>query len=145
MKMGLMLTIFFLGFSQELTFWETDLALAKEKAQKENKFILLNFSGSDWCANCIKLKKDLFDSDTFARFSQSALILLNADFPSKKKNSLSPEQKLKNESLADTYNPEGIFPLTLILDSTGKVMGEMKHPCPSANDYIESINKVMSQ
>lgn len=139
MKLGLLLTVL-LFFTSPIP-WETDISKAKERANNEQKIILLHFSGSDWCANCIKLKKELFETDTFAAFSKANLILVNADFPTKKKNKQSPTLKLNNEKLAQWYNPQGIFPLTILLDKNGKVLGQMKYPCNSKEEYIESINK----
>ena len=49
--------------------WETDFEFAKERALKEHKFILLNFSGSDWCVPCINLRRELFDDPAFKEFS----------------------------------------------------------------------------
>lgn len=102
--------------------WETDIEVAKKKAKQEHKFVLLNFSGSDWCGPCIRLHDEIFESSNFKNFADSNLVLINADFPRKKKNQLPAEQKSKNNSLADKYNPQGIFPYTVLLDESGKVL-----------------------
>jgi thioredoxin-related protein len=102
--------------------WETDFEKAKQIAADQHKLILLNFSGSDWCGPCIRLHNEIFDSNAFTGFADSSLILLNADFPRLKKNQLLKEQQQKNEQLADTYNPKGNFPYTVLLDASGKVI-----------------------
>lgn len=102
--------------------WETDYNTASKLAKENHKFILLNFSGSDWCAPCVATRKDYFESDAFSAMADKELVLLNADFPRKKKNQLSDEQTKKNEALAEKYNKEGTFPLTLLLDANGKVI-----------------------
>ncbi len=102
--------------------WETDFDTAKQKAQQEHKFILLNFSGSDWCVPCINLRREIFESPSFKEFADNNLVLLNADFPRQKKNQLSKDQQKKNDQLADKYNPGGSFPFTLLLDTGGKVV-----------------------
>jgi thioredoxin-related protein len=99
--------------------WEHDLSTAKAQAAKEHKYILLNFSGSDWCIPCIRLHNEIFESGYFAQFAADNLVLVNADFPRKNKNQLSKEQQKLNEALADKYNPKGSFPYTLLLDSEG--------------------------
>ncbi|MBL7733325.1 MAG: thioredoxin family protein [Chitinophagaceae bacterium] len=104
------------------TGWETDLDTAKEKAKKQDKYILLNFSGSDWCIPCIRMHKNIFESPDFTAYADSNLILVNADFPRLKKNGLSKDQQKKNDKLAEKYNPEGNFPLTLLMDKEGKVI-----------------------
>lgn len=102
--------------------WHTNLEEAKQVAGREHKFILLNFSGSDWCGPCIKMKKEVFESEEFLSLAQEKLVLIRADFPRQKKNQLSAEQKAHNEALAEKYNPGGKFPFTLLLDENGNVI-----------------------
>jgi len=102
--------------------WLNDFTEAKNLSKEKHEYILLNFSGSDWCSGCIKMHKDIFGSDVFQQYAQDHLVLLNADFPRSKKNSLSADQQQKNNALADKYNAEGEFPLTVLLNSDGKVI-----------------------
>jgi thioredoxin-related protein len=120
--------------------WETDFSTAQKIAKEERKFILLNFSGSDWCAPCVATRKDYFDSEAFANMAKDNLVLLNADFPRKKKNQLSEEQTKKNEALAEKYNKEGSFPLTLLLDTNGKVIKYWKgKPEATVDGWVTEI------
>jgi len=100
--------------------WLSNFQSAKQSANEQHKLILLNFSGSDWCAPCIKMKAEVFESESFSTIANKHLVLLRADFPRLKKNQLPAEQLAQNESLADAYNPEGKFPLTVLLDANGK-------------------------
>ena len=104
------------------THWETDFDNAKKTANEKHQLILLNFSGSDWCGPCIVLRKDYFESQAFADFADQNLVLVNADFPRKKKNIASTEQVKRNEALAEKYNKNGNFPFTLLLDANGEVL-----------------------
>jgi thioredoxin-related protein len=108
-----------LGTSTE---WLTNFDQAKMAAAKEDKCILLNFSGSDWCGPCIKMKKEVFESEAFQSLANDKLVLVRADFPRQKRNQLSKEQIRHNEALAEKYNPDGKFPLTLLLDQDGKLL-----------------------
>jgi thioredoxin-related protein len=92
------------------------------KAKQEHKKVLLYFSGSDWCAPCIKFKKTFIQNEAFQSFASENLIVVNADFPRLKKNALSAEQTTENEKLADKYNANGIFPLVFVLDENGKIL-----------------------
>lgn len=92
------------------------------QAKQEHKKVLLYFSGSDWCAPCIKFKKTFIQNEAFQTFASENLIVFNADFPRLKKNALTAEQTTENEKIADKYNPNGIFPLVLVLDENGKVI-----------------------
>ncbi len=109
-------------FLASLTNWGTDMEEAKKQAKDEHKYILLNFSGSDWCGPCIRLHKEIFGSDEFKTFADQKLVLVNADFPRLKKNQLSKEQQAKNDKLADKYNSQGNFPYTVLLNEEGKVV-----------------------
>jgi len=104
------------------TDWHYNLEDAKQIAKKEHKYILLNFSGSDWCGPCMRMRKEIFDSKIFKEMASSDLVLVNADFPRKKKNQLTAEQKKINNELADKYDGQGNFPYTLLLDSDGEII-----------------------
>ena len=120
MKVKLLLLLpLFLSLQNE---WHNSLEEAKNIAQKEHKYILLNFSGSDWCGPCIRMRKEFFESPVFKEMADSELILVNADFPRNKKNQPSATQQKINDEMADKYNSQGKFPYTLLLDSNGKVL-----------------------
>lgn len=102
--------------------WLNDFDQAKNLSKEKHEYILLNFSGSDWCSGCIKMHRDIFESTVFQQYAQEHLVLLNADFPRSKKNALPADIQKKNDALADKYNQEGSFPLTVLLDSDGKLI-----------------------
>ena len=116
-----MLSLFFTASIAAIN-WQPNIAVAKAKAKVENKLVLLNFSGSDWCGPCIRLKKEILETEQFACVADTALFLVNADFPRLSKNKLDKNKVSENESLAEMYNPAGEFPLTLLLDADGKVL-----------------------
>lgn len=128
--MKLLTILFLLTFST--TEWTTDFSKAKTEASAKSKYILLNFSGSDWCGPCMKLKKEILDSEEFLKFAEDKLVLVRADFPRNKKNRLSPEQTQQNEALAEKYNHEGKFPLTVLINADGKVVKIWDGYSPSA-------------
>src|SRR5215218_2370430 len=96
--------------------WLSNIEQAKTEAIRSHKYILLNFSGSDWCGPCIRMHKEIFESEVFGKYAEQNLVLVNADFPQLRKHQLSKEQTKQNEVLADKYNPGGKFPFTVILD-----------------------------
>ncbi len=125
--------------------WLSDFETAKTNAAADHKYILLNFSGSDWCAPCIKLKREVFESDAFAAIAEKKLILLRADFPRAKKNQLSKEQTKHNEALAEKYNPNGKFPLTVLLDANGKIIKEWDgYAFASQDKFIAELDQALS-
>src|SRR5580693_5347586 len=102
MKMMIMLVMPLFIFS--LGEWLHNLEDAKKIAKTDHKYILLNFSGSDWCGPCIRMRKELFETDGFKKMADSELILVNADFPRNKKNQPSESQQKINDGMADMHN-----------------------------------------
>lgn len=123
--------------------WETDIDKAKQSAKSSNKLIILNFSGSDWCGPCIRMHKEIFGSPAFEQYASNNLVMVNADFPRLRKNQLAPAQQTKNDKLADQYNKEGKFPMTVLLDAEGKVLKSWEGlPHLSPEEFINEIKAV---
>jgi thioredoxin-related protein len=120
--------------------WKINFDEAKQTATKENKNILLVFSGSDWCAPCIKLDNVVWKSEAFKLESEKIWVIYKADFPKKKANQLSAELTESNKRLAEKYNRSGSFPLVVLLDKTGKLIGMTGFKNISATEYIELIH-----
>ena len=124
--------------------WETNWKEASAKATKTNHNIVLVFSGSDWCAPCIKLDQNIWQSPEFQHYADTHWILLRADFPRKKGNKLSAEQTAENAKLAEKYNQNGYFPLVVILNCNGEVLGTTGYKNVSADDYIKILKGLES-
>jgi len=124
--------------------WQTDLKTAENNAAKDHKNIILVFQGSDWCAPCMKLEKQVWSTDEFKSYAKSNFVMLKADFPKRKKNALSEEQQAKNDKLAQKYNAEGYFPLVVILDENGKVIGKTGYKDLKPSEYIKHLNSFKS-
>ncbi len=135
----LLFLFIFCNFSINAQDWQTDFEKSKEIAKDKNQNIILVFSGSDWCAPCIKLENNIWKSNEFKDYSKDNFVLLKADFPRKKKNKLSKDQEAKNSILAEKYNTRGFFPLVVILNSSGKVLGTTGYKYVSPKEYIEIL------
>ncbi|GAA4777236.1 MULTISPECIES: thioredoxin family protein [Flavobacterium] len=120
---------------EKLTF---DQSLSK--AQTEHKNVMLFFSGSDWCAPCVKFKKQFVLTDTFKSFADSNLVVYNADFPRQKKNQLPKEVAEENGKLAEKYNSKGYFPMILLLNEKGDVLKKWEQlPTETLEQFIEKL------
>ncbi|ALL06241.1 thiol-disulfide isomerase [Pedobacter sp. PACM 27299] len=120
--------------------WTSSFTEAQQKAKTSHQLILINFSGSDWCGPCIRLRKEILESETFETYAKDHLILLRADFPRQKKNQLSAAQVKLNEALAEKYNPDGKFPYTLLVDENGKVLKSWDgYPNESPEKFVQQI------
>ena len=103
--------------------WQTDYAKALETAKCQNKRVLLDFTGSDWCGPCIELRKRVFSKPEFRAYADKNLVLVEIDYPQRKKQSA--ELKKQNEKLSAQYGiEEKGFPTIVLLDSTGKILRE---------------------
>jgi len=120
--------------------WGTDFEKARDVAKQEHKYILLNFSGSDWCGPCIKLHEQVFESQLFKEMAGNDLVLINADFPRLKKNQLPKEKQQQNDHLADLYNAKGSFPLTVLLTADGKLVKAWEgFPANGPEEFVREV------
>ena len=106
--------------SAEDTVWLTSVPAAQAQAKSENKIVLMDFTGSDWCPWCIKFKKDVLDTPEFQAYAAKNVVLVELDFPSKKK--LSDDLKKSNAALKEKYGIDG-FPTQIVLNKDGKEIG----------------------
>jgi thioredoxin-related protein len=120
--------------------WEPSFDAAKAKAEREGKNIVLTFAGSDWCIPCMKLEKTIWSSQDFMNYAKDHFVLYRADFPKRKANALPKEQQEVNDKLAETYNKQGLFPLVLVLDKNGKVLGSTGFKNVSPKEYITLLH-----
>jgi protein disulfide-isomerase len=100
--------------------WGTDLPKALVQAKADNKMVLLDFTGSDWCGWCIKFDKDTLSQDKFAEYAKTHLELVTVDFPNKKPQS--DALKAANKALGEKYGVDG-YPTFVVLDADGKEIG----------------------
>ena len=101
--------------------WITSYKDALAKAKKEKKVVLADFTGSDWCGWCIKLKDEVFSKPEFQEWAKEHVVLLELDFPKKKQ--LSDELKKQNEELAKEFGIQG-YPTIVFIDPKGKKVGK---------------------
>lgn len=119
--------------------WLTNFDEAKEVAAEQGRSIVLVFQGSDWCAPCIKLDREVWSTEEFQDFAKEHFVMLQADFPRKKQNALPDEQQEHNKKLAERYNKNGYFPFVVVLSKEGEVIGETGYQKMTPREYIELL------
>ncbi len=120
--------------------WLTNFEKAQKIAQKENKPMLLLFTGSDWCPPCKAMHRDLFTNDEFIKLSKK-FVLVFVDFPKRKQ--LSPEQREHNYRLASKYHRGGV-PTMVFLKPSGEIISKISgylYGKPGRN--IQAMKKVL--
>jgi thioredoxin-related protein len=126
-------------------FWQTDYQQAIEQAKKEEKTIMLYFSGSDWCRPCIIWKKEVFDTESFQSYAGSKLVAVKLDFPRLKKNKLPTAQLEQNETLAMKYNNDGVFPMVVFLNGDGSVLAKSGYRSGGPDEFIKYVEYILAK
>ena len=140
MKNSLFLGVFlFISLGIQSQNWHTDLDEAKTMASQNNQKIILVFKGSDWCAPCIKLEREVLSTEHFRTYAKDHFVLLEADFPKRKKNALPDDLQKKNNELAERYNKRGVFPFVVVLDKDGNVLGETGYFKTTPEAYVTHL------
>jgi len=97
--------------------WGEDFAAAQKAAAAGDKFILLAFSGSDWCGWCVKMDKEVYSDKKFIRAAKKDFELVLIDSP-QDKSILSPLAKKQNPGLLKKYGIRG-FPCSILVHPDG--------------------------
>lgn len=126
------------AFGSALEGWSTDLDKALEKAKTENKALLVEFTGSDWCPPCIAMRKNVFSKKEFVDAASKNFILVELDFPKGDK-----ELKEKNQPFAEKYKIEG-FPTVILLNSEGKEFNRFfASQYPNTDEFLKHLDNAL--
>jgi len=128
--------------AEETAGWKTDFEKASAKAKAEGKYILIDFSGSDWCGWCVKLDKEVFSKKAFRAYADENLVLMLADFPRNKSNQSEAVQK-QNKALAEKFGVQG-FPTVYILDPNGTPIDKTGYQDGGPEAYVAYIKKAIA-
>ncbi len=138
----------YIAQAQELN-WYTDMSKATEVSLKENKPLLLFFTGSDWCGWCIKLQKDVLKTNEFATWATQNVILVELDYPRSKPQDAAI--KTQNQQLAQTFGIQGYPTVWLVNPAKGKDnkvnltgLGSLGYD-KSASNWITNANTFLAK
>jgi len=124
-----------------LTIWHESFEEAQAASRESGKPILADFTGSDWCTWCIKLKNDVFETSEFKKWASENVILVELDYP--KRGIQSPAIRRQNAELKDRYAIKG-YPTVLLLDSEGERLGKLGY-MKSPSDWISKAESFLSK
>jgi protein disulfide-isomerase len=120
--------------------WENNLDKAIDQAKKENKVVLVNFTGSDWCIWCKRLSSEVFQQKEFKEYADESLVLVMLDFP--RNIDQSEDTQAYNRDLAQKYGIQG-FPTILIFNGDGKLVGQTGYQPGGPDKYIDHIKSYL--
>jgi protein disulfide-isomerase len=138
---GLLACVALLQARAEDLNWMTDLPKAQAQAKKEDKLVLLDFTGSDWCIWCKRLNQNVFSKQEFADYAKKHLVLVEVDFPRAKEQSA--EQKKANQALSEKYKIQG-YPTIIVLNKEGKQVGQLNY-MDNPKAFIDELDKLKKQ
>lgn len=121
--------------------WLTDFEEAKKQAKEKGVPILVDFTGSDWCGWCIKLKKEVFSQEAFQAYAKDNLVLLELDFPRRKE--IPAETRKQNEALMKEFGIRG-FPTILLVDAEGKELDRTGYRRGGAEKYVDHLKELLA-
>jgi len=122
--------------------WTEDYAAAKTQAAEQNKDLLLDFTGSDWCGWCIKLVEEVFSKDEFKTYADDHFVLVELDFP-RDKSKISDETQAQNTKLQQQFGVRG-FPTIILTDEEGRPYAKTGYQRGGPEAYVAHLEKLKS-
>ena len=120
--------------------WLTDIQAAMKQAEKQNKDILMDFTGSDWCIWCTRLSKEVFNTEDFQKEVPKNFILVELDFP-QDASKISAETKKQNEEWSQKLGVEG-FPTIFLTDAKGLPYAQTGYQPGGAKKYLAHLDEL---
>jgi len=121
--------------------WTDDFEAAKATAKAQNRFMLLDFTGSDWCGWCIKLDKEVFSKSEFKKYAAEKLVCVELDYPMKSKPSKKVQKQ--NEELKNQFSIRG-YPTIILLDPNGEKIGQTGYKDGGPDAYVEHLEAIIA-
>lgn len=122
--------------------WMHDFEAAKKKAAAENKDLLVDFTGSDWCGWCIKLNEEVFQHDPFKKGIAENYILVELDYP-RDKSKMDEATIAQNEKLQASYAIKG-FPSILLMDAQGRPYAKTGYQKGGPEAYLKHLSEIQN-
>ena len=114
-------TAIIMSAAQAADAWLTDFKVARAQAQAEQKPIVLDFTGSDWCGWCMTMRRMVLDTPDFYTYARNKFVLMEVDLP-RDTTKMTNEQIRQNNALAQQYKVN-TFPTVLVITADGQLIG----------------------
>jgi len=123
--------------------WTSDFAAAQKQTADSKKDLLIDFTGSDWCGWCIKLKEEVFSQQAFKDGVKDKFVLVELDYP-KDKSKLSEKTIQQNEELGKKYGVQG-YPTILLADAAGKPYAKTGYQKGGPESYVTHLDELRAR
>lgn len=122
--------------------WLTNMEIAMAQAKKENKDILIDFTGSDWCGWCKKLKAEVFSTPVFKKQAPEMFVLVKLDFP--QTTPQTDNVKEYNRKWLEKFGVRG-FPTIVLTDAEGNRYAQTGYQQGGGEKYIDHLKEIRAQ
>jgi thioredoxin-related protein len=119
--------------------WITSYEQGQQEAKANNKLVLLDFTGSDWCGWCKLLDREVFSKPQFKEYASRNLVLVEVDFP--KSKTMSDAIRIQNVQLAQRYQVQN-FPTIIVLNGDGQIVGALGYMKGGPDAFIAVLEKI---
>jgi thioredoxin-related protein len=120
--------------------WQEDVPAALDQAKESGRYVLMNFTGTDWCVWCIRLDREVFQQPEYKSFADGNLVQVMVDFP--KRKAQTPERKQANAELMKKYGVQG-YPTLILLAPDGREAARMGYRRGGAAAYVDHLKSLI--
>ena len=119
-----------------------DSALARAKA--ENRCVLVDFTGSDWCTACIYLKNHILNAPAFEKEFGEQLLLTSVDFPRTPAlvAKISKQERARREAMLASFRIESL-PGVVLMDADKMPFGVIYGARRTVAAYAPLVKEAM--
>ena len=120
--------------------WIDNFEAGQMISEKTGRHMLINFTGSDWCIWCKRLKEEIYEHTDFKEYAGKKLVLVEIDFPRRKP--LPEKTALANNELAKKFDIRG-YPSVIILGPDGQLAGRTGYVRGGVVEFLTGIKQIM--
>ncbi|ATC64477.1 hypothetical protein CMV30_11225 [Nibricoccus aquaticus] len=119
--------------------WITGPDTAFQRATELRRPLFINFTGSDWCIWCHRVRDEIFVQKHFLDYATANLVLLEVDSPRQTK--LPPDLEKQHAALKEKYSVTS-YPTLLLLDADGKELGRLGYMQGGAKTFVRELKRL---
>lgn len=121
--------------------WVLDFNAAKAKAKAENKHLLINFTGSDWCGWCKRLESEVFAHKEFIDAASKNYVMVYLDFPNAQELKDKVVDAELNQKLSKEFGVQG-FPTIMLTNADGHPYARTGYKDGGPTPYVTHLDEL---
>lgn len=118
-----------------------DMDRALAAARSSRRYLLVNFTGSNWCGWCIRLEREVFSHQHFRQEAGRDLVLVALDFP--RPTTQSEEVVRRNAEWQRRLEVRG-FPAVFLTDAEGRPFARTGYREGGVTRYLAHVRELVA-